>query len=134
MSNFLDTINRWTEETEQSIDDVLQTVVLMVGKSVVTLSPVKTGLFKGNWQLTIYGSANSSLIRRDPEGNSTLADIAATANTFTAGQVAYIQNMVTYGYDLEYGYSNQAPEGIVRVTALKFAQIVEDAVRLHKNN
>lgn len=134
MSNFLDTINRWTEETEQSIDDVLQTVVLMVGKSVVTLSPVKTGLFKGNWQLTIDGSANSSLIRRDPEGNSTLADIASKANTFTAGQVAYIQNMVTYGYDLEYGYSNQAPEGIVRVTALKFAQIVEDAVRLHKNN
>lgn len=134
MSNFLDTINRWTEETEQSIDDVLQTVVLMVGKSVVTLSPVKTGLFKGNWQLTIDGSANSSLIRRDPEGNSTLADIASKTNTFTAGQVAYIQNMVTYGYDLEYGYSNQAPEGIVRVTALKFAQIVEDAVRLHKNN
>jgi serine protease inhibitor len=134
MSDFLDTINRWTEETEQSIDDVLQNVVLMVGKSVVTLSPVKTGLFKGNWQLTIDGSANSSLIRRDPEGNSTLADIAAKANTFTAGQVAYIQNMVTYGYDLEYGYSNQAPEGIVRVTALKFAQIVEDAVRLHKNN
>lgn len=136
MSDFLDTINRWTEETEVAIDNVLQTIVIMVGKSVVTLSPVDTGLFKGNWQLTIDGSANSSLIRYDAEGYDTLRDIASKANSFTAGQVAYIQNMVTYGYDLEYGSSAQArdPDGMVRVTAMRFSRIVEDAVRLHKNN
>ncbi len=136
MSDFLDTINRWTEETEVAIDNVLQTIVIMVGKSVVTLSPVDTGLFKGNWQLTIDGSATSSLIRYDTEGYSTLKDIASKSNSFTAGQVAYIQNMVTYGYDLEYGSSAQArdPDGMVRVTAMRFSRIVEDAVRLHKNN
>jgi len=136
MSNddFLDTINKWIEETEETLDNVLQTIVIMVGKSVVTLSPVDTGLFKGNWQLSIDGATTSSLLREDKIGDVTIADIARKANSFTAGQVAYIQNHVLYGYDLEYGSSPQArnPDGMVRVTAVKFSQIVDDAVRLHK--
>lgn len=102
-----------------------------MGRDVVTLSPVKTGLFKGNWQLSIGSGATSSLLRQDPEGNETLSDIARKANSFTAGQVAYIQNHILYGYDLEYGSSIQAPEGIVRITAAKFNQIVEEAARLN---
>lgn len=131
MADFLDTINEWIDETETKLDDILQTIVIQVGTSVVTLSPVDTGLFKGNWQLSIGISATSSLLRQDPEGNDVLNDIARKANSFTAGQVAYIQNHVLYGYDLEYGYSNQAPEGVVRVTAAKFREIVDNAVRLN---
>lgn len=131
--NFLDTINKWIEETEETIDEILQTIVIMVGQSVVTLSPVDTGLFKGNWQLSIDEGTTSSLLREDKEGFETMADIAKRVNTFTAGQIAYIQNHVLYGYDLEYGSSAQArdPDGMVRVTAVKFLKIVDDAVRLH---
>lgn len=130
---FMDTINRWVEETEETINDVLQTIVIMVGTSVVTLSPVDTGLFKGNWQLSIDTGTNSSLLREDKEGAETIAEIAKKANSFTAGQIAYIQNHILYGYDLEYGSSPQArnPDGMVRVTAVKFLKIVDDAVRLH---
>lgn len=130
---FLDIINRWVEDTEETLDDILQTIVIMVGQSVVTLSPVDTGLFKGNWQLSFVGTT-SSLLREDKEGYETMAEIAKKANTFTAGQIAYIQNHVLYGYDLEYGSSAQArdPDGMVRVTATKFLKIVDDAVRLHK--
>lgn len=136
MSNdaFLDTINRWVEETEVVIDDVLQTIVIMVGQSVVTLSPVDTGLFKGNWQLSIDTGTSASLMREDKDGVETMADIAKVANSFTAGQVAYIQNHILYGFDLEHGSSPQArnPDGMVMVTAAKFLKIVDDAVRLHK--
>ena len=131
MAEFIDVINEWIDSTETKLDDILQTIVIQVGRDVVTLSPVKTGLFKGNWQLSIDSGATSSLLRQDPEGNETLSDIARKANSFTAGQVAYIQNHILYGYDLEYGSSIQAPEGIVRITAAKFNQIVEEAVRLN---
>lgn len=131
---FLDVINGWVEETKVNLDNILQTIVIKIGQSVVTLSPVDTGLFKGNWQLSIDSSATSSLLREDPDGVATMADIVSKVKTFTAGQVAYIQNHVLYGYDLEYGSSAQArdPDGMVRVTAVKFLQIVDDAVRLHK--
>ena len=143
MDDFLDTIYEWVENTEASIDNVLQTVVLLIGRSVVTLSPVDTGRFRGNWQLSIDETIDNSLVRMDPEGSQTLADIARTANRFTAGQVAYIQNHVLYGNDLEHGlyngptakvtdqgYSRQAPAGMVQVTEAKFLKIVDEALRL----
>lgn len=145
MDDFFNTINEWVEQTQSDIDNVLQTVVLLVGQSVVRLSPVDTGRFKGNWQLSIDETIDNSLIRQDPEGTQTLADIARTANRFTAGQVAYIQNHVLYGTDIEYGlyngptqkvtddgYSRQAPAGVVRVTAAEFIEIVNQAVRMVK--
>lgn len=132
MAEFLDIINEWVEETESKIDDVLQTIVIKIGESVVTLSPVDTGLFRGNWQLSIDDGATASRLRYDQEGSETLAEIAKKSNSFTAGQVAYIQNHVLYGYDLEYGSSRQAPDGVVRITAVQFNRIVEEAVRLNK--
>lgn len=145
MVDFMDVVNEWIEDTEQRIDDCLQTIVFKLGESVVTLSPVDTGRFKGNWQLSIDSTSSASLMREDPEGVAALADIARKVNTFTAGQVAYIQNHVLYGYDLEYGtyrgptakvtdegFSRQAPNGMLRITEAKFARIVNEAVALHR--
>lgn len=132
MADFMDVINGWIEETEQKIDDVLQTVVLQLGKTLVTLSPVDTGRFKGNWQLSIDSTTSASLLREDPDGYATLADMASKVNSFTAGQIAYLQNHVLYGHDLEYGSSKQAPDGVVRITAMRFQRIVNEAVLLHK--
>jgi len=132
MDNFMDIISTWVEETEQNIDDILQTIVMKIGKTVVTLSPVDTGRFKGNWQLSIDTGSSASLLREDPDGYATLSDMSRTVNSFTAGQIAYIQNHVLYGYDLEYGSSKQAPDGVVRITAARFAGIVNEAVLLHK--
>lgn len=145
MANFLDTINQWVEETETRIDETLQTIVFKVGESVVTLSPIDTGLFKGNWQLEIDQTASSSLLRYDVDGVATLSDMARKVNSFTAGQIAYIQNHVLYGNDLEWGlysgptekvtdegFSRQAPAGMVRITEQRFTRIVNEAIALHR--
>lgn len=145
MADFMDTINKWIETTESKIDDVLQTIAIKVGESVVTLSPVDTGRFRGNWQMTIDSPASSSLLRYDQDGHTTIAEIAAKANSFTAGQIAYIQNHVLYGNDIEYGlyngptskvtdegFSRQAPAGVLRITESQFVKIVQDAIRLNR--
>lgn len=129
-NQFLDAIYEWVEQTESNIDNSLQTMVLLIGRSLVTLSPVDTGRFKGNWQLSIDSTIDNSTLRLDPEGDAVLAEFARKINSFTAGQIAYIQNHVLYGYDLEYGSSTQAPDGVVRVTAAQFGRIVEEAVRM----
>lgn len=145
MADFMDTINEWIEQTENRIDDVLQTIAIKVGESVVRLSPIDTGRFRGNWQMSIDSTATSSLLRYDLNGQPTINAIASVANSFTAGQVAYIQNHVLYGTDLEYGnyngptakvtdegFSRQAPHGMVRVTEAQFLNIVNEAVRLNR--
>lgn len=144
MADFMDVINEWVEHTETVMDDILQTIVFKVGESVVRLSPVDSGRFRGNWQLSIDSTAGSSLVRYDKDGQSTINEIASRANSFTAGQVAYIQNHVLYGNDLEYGlyngptskvtdegFSRQAPSGMVRITEMQFDSIVAEAVRLN---
>lgn len=144
MDNFMEVINGWVTETEDKIDAVLQTIVLKVGESLVHLSPVDTGRFKGNWQLSIDSTSSSSLFREDPEGYATLSEISRTSKTLTAGQVAYIQNHVLYGYDIEYGtyngptakvtsagYSRQAPDGVLRITEARFTRIVNEAILLN---
>lgn len=135
MALFEDIINRWVEEVEDDVKSILQTIVFRIGREVVTLSPVDTGRFKGNWQLTIGSPATGSLLRYDESGGITLSDMSRVVRTLSPGQVAYIQNTVAYGYDLEHGSSKQAPYGIVNVTTSegKFKQIVNEAVRLHAN-
>ena len=133
MALFEDVINRWVEETEEDVKSILQTIVFRIGRELVTLSPVDTGRFKGNWQLTIGSPATGSLLRYDQSGGITIGDMQRVVRTLTPGQVAYIQNTVEYGYDLEYGSSKQAPDGVVRITAAKFSILVNEAVRLHAN-
>lgn len=144
MADFSDVLNEWIESVEVKMDDIFQTIVIKVGEKVVRISPVDTGLFRGNWQLTVDEETSGVLAREDQTGDSTVAAIASKANKLTAGQVAYILNHIEYGYDLEYGtyygptakvteegFSRQAPEGMVRVTASRFTSIVNEAVRLN---
>lgn len=128
----MDVINEWVETTETTIDSTLQTIAFKVGETVINLSPVDTGRFKGNWQLSVGETSDSSLLRYDQTGYQTLADLSSKVNRFTAGQIAYIQNHVLYGYDLEYGSSKQAPDGMVRITEARFARIVEEAILLNR--
>jgi hypothetical protein len=132
MVSFEDQIARFIEETNVKIDETLQTIVLKIGRNLVTLSPVDTGRFKGNWQLSIGTGSNSSLTREDKEGSATLSEIATKVNAFSAGQIAYLQNHVLYGYDLEYGSSKQAPDGVVRITEAIFTRIVNEAIALNR--
>lgn len=145
MANFEDIVNEWVEQTEEKIDDILQTIIIKVGTMVVRLSPVDTGRFRANWHLSIDRESGVSSMSFDQEGQSTINLIASAANSFTAGQVAYIQNNVLYGNDLEWGlyngptqkvtadgYSTQAPSGMVRVTESEFLNIVNEAIQLNK--
>lgn len=145
MANFEDVINQWVEETQVKIDDILQDIVILIGKNVITLSPVDTGLFKGNWQLSIDSGSSGATGRLDPSGSSALSEMSSKVKSFTAGQVAYIQNHLDYGYDLEYGtyngptpkvteegFSRQAPEGMLRITEARFLNIVAEAIALNQ--
>ena len=46
-----------------------------------------------------------------------------------AGGVEYITNNLPYAERLEYGYSQQAPAGMVRVTAARFRELLARAAR-----
>lgn len=122
-------IKSFGELTKEKMDAVFQDIVIEIGESVIRLSPVDTGRFKANWQLTVDTPSTKSLIAYDKEGARTIAQLVADANRLEAGQKAFIVNNLVYSIPLEFGHSQQAPSGMVRVTLARFQQIVADAIR-----
>lgn len=127
--DFFSQVSDWVEDVKEALDEGLQEIVFLVGESVVTLSPVKTGRFRGNWQLTVNGLSNASLIRYDKSGGETLKEIRDKSQTFTYGEIAYIQNNILYGPRLEAGSSQQAPNGMVAITEDRFISIVNGVMK-----
>ncbi|WP_373420026.1 HK97 gp10 family phage protein [Pseudomonas sp. FSL W5-0203] len=127
--SFAESLAAFAEQTKEAIDDVFREVVIEIGTSVIRLSPVDTGRFKGNWQFTVGAPSNQSIDTFDKAGHETIATLVAEVSKLEAGQVAYIVNNLVYGVPLEYGHSDQAPAGMVQITLARFQQIVEEATR-----
>ena len=127
--SFAESLAAFAEQTKEAIDDVFRDVVIEIGTSVIRLSPVDTGRFKGNWQFTVGAPSNQSIDTFDKAGHGTIATLVAEVSKLEAGQVAYIVNNLVYGVPLEYGHSDQAPAGMVQITLARFQQIVEEATR-----
>ncbi|MEO8641846.1 hypothetical protein [Pseudomonas sp.] len=87
------------------------------------------GRFRANWHLSINVVENVTFDEVDPGGQETIAALVSAVSDFTAGQTAYLINNLPYAIPLEYGHSQQAPGGMVRITVARFQQIVDDAIR-----
>lgn len=76
------------------------------------------GRFRGNWQVSFDRPAVGPIDRIDKRGGATLAAGREVLQVYDPDKDKYIyfSNMVPYARRLEYGWSNQAPQGIVRVT------------------
>lgn len=81
------------------------------------------GRFRGNWQVGLDVQPDGETGRIDKSGNMTMAVGNYMLEQFKVGTKAiYFTNNVPYAYQLEFGHSSQAPNGMVRITA-------EDAVK-----
>lgn len=77
------------------------------------------GRFRGNWQVTFDRPAVGAIDRVDKAGTATLAagrEVLAHYDSSEYGSIWFTNN-VPYAQRLEYGWSKQAPTGIVRVVA-----------------
>lgn len=99
-------------------------VVLEVARRVIVRSPVDTGRFRHNWRIS-NGSPDTTW---DDVGAPGLPPVPAPTPRVPGtplGQITYITNNVPYARKLEYGHSSQAPQGMVRLTVVEFAGIVD---------
>ncbi len=137
MGRFEDDINKFQRKTADKMDKIVRKVSLEILKSVVFKSPVDTGRFRSNWQVSI-GSVPSGTVgyqgteaiaeragSKGPVYEATVAKSKGTADSAKAGDVIYIANNLPYAVRLEEGYSGQAPAGMVTLTVQEFASTVK---------
>jgi hypothetical protein len=96
-----------------------------VFRAVALKSPVDTGRFRANWNVSAGApdqtvTASTDKTRADREVLKALA--------LPVGGVMYMANALPYAVRLEHGWSKQAPAGMVRLSAVEYSDYVQMAI------
>lgn len=106
-------------------EKVVRGTLLSMTDKIIKKSPVDTGRFRNNWMATIGRPSNKMTEQVDPSGTKAITESAQLLFKFEMGQTFYLTNNLPYSHRLEYGYSQQAPGGMVRTTLAEY----ENAIR-----
>lgn len=99
---------------------------LKLNRSVVLKSPVDTGRFRANWNIGFDSPDTSTTKNTDASGSSAIAKAKSILTGDLTGKKIFITNSLQYAYRLEYeGWSNQAPQGMVRITIAELNTIMQ---------
>jgi len=121
-------------------EQVVRGTVLSMGSKIIERSPVGNpstwkkpkkgyvgGRFRNNWQFSINSPAAGTNQGVDPNGAKANAELKNLANSFDMGQTFYMTNNLPYAVRLEFGWSKQAPQGMVRVVVAQYEQAIREA-------
>ena len=122
-------------------EKVVRGTVLSMGSKIIERSPVGNpslwqvprkgyvgGRFRGNWQFSVNKPATGALNQIDPNGVKVSAALKSATDNLDMGETFYMTNNLPYATRLEFGWSTQAPAGMVRVVVAQYEQAIKDAV------
>jgi hypothetical protein len=119
VSNFALDIANFARKARINIDVAHRKICLDLLSSLIKKSPVDTGRFRGNWQvgyMRINGATDSP---DDKNGGAAIGRGLSVLSSISVGGVVYLTNSLPYAIRLEYGWSKQAPNGMVRLTLIE---------------
>ena len=121
-------LSRFVQHCNGNIDKAHRMAIVLVAQGVVMSTPVDSGRARGNWQ---FGKVlpQGVLPTLDTSGAAAIARIAGQTVGVKAGGEVWVVNNLPYAGKLEYGYSQQAPSGMVRVTLANLPAALENYVR-----
>lgn len=106
-----------------SKSDIARTIPLAAGADYVGCR------FRANWQIGISVINTASSREPDATGESAMQAGSAKMDTWSPGKTIYISNSLPYAMRLEYGWSTQAPGGMVRLTQQRFNTILDANIK-----
>lgn len=90
-------------------------VAANIYNEAVKISPVLTGSYRASWRMAA-GSMDMSISKGGAVGSPMAAPAEASPLKIVVGQSIFVSNATPYAYRLEYGWSKQAPSGILRIS------------------
>lgn len=125
--SFEQQIKRIIDNREGVTREIFAASAIQVAEKVITRTPVDTGRARGNWNASIDrydGSTSDSRTAQQAQ-----ADTRQRAAQLKLGDTFTLVNGLPYIRRLEYGYSRQAPRGMVRITADEFNAALREVIR-----
>jgi hypothetical protein len=125
---FAKQMEAFAKKTNNKIEDVVGSVCFQLSESIVLRTPVDTGRARMNWTPSINKMSTEIIEGTDKTG----AKVLSTAKQETekaSGNIFYLVNNLHYIKPLEYGHSKQAPQGMVRLSVVRFRQALKKAIK-----
>jgi hypothetical protein len=124
-------ITKFAEATKQSVETVSKKVIFKLNELVVLRTPVDTGRARGGWVASIDRPSEMDK-PLDKSGFGTVSEANNTADK-SIGRIYWLTNNVVYIRSLEYGRSNQAPQGMVRLSLQEIQNAFQSFVAREKH-
>lgn len=125
--SFEQQIKRIIDNREGVTREIFAASAIQVAEKVITRTPVDTGRARGNWNASIDRYDESTSDSRTAQ--QAQADTRQRASQLQLGDTFTLVNGLPYIRRLEYGYSKQAPRGIVRITVDEFNAALREVIR-----
>lgn len=114
-------------------EEIVQTSLVNLGNSIVISAPVDTGALRNSF-FSAIGQPNIGATREaDVSGGDSMANLKQKALEVNIGDDFYMTNSMPYAAKIESNaHSEQAPDGMVRINALRWDSIVEAEIQRRK--
>lgn len=128
MSFTLD-VKAFCDKAKKNPEIVMRQVSMKLFSAIIMGSPVDTGRFRNNW-FANFGPTPSSEITAytGKQGTAAISRVSKviTESRGLAWTELTLTNNLPYAQRLEYGWSQQAPQGMVRTNVTRFNTLLEE--------
>lgn len=132
MSKFTLDVRAFCDKAKKNPETVIRAVSLKLFSAIIKASPVDTGRFRMNWQTSGAVPRTGNISGVDKTGNKAINSATTFITNTPVWQEFTLTNNLPYAERLEYGYSKQAPIGMVRVNVVRFQQLLnEEAAKVN---
>lgn len=115
-------LSRLVETAKGKTDLVVKKVMLETFSKVIMKSPVDTGRFRANWIIGYSSPDRATSLNTDKSGAGTIGQIASEiTGAKLDGKSIFLTNSLPYSLRLENGYSQQSPQGMVKITLMEIS-------------
>lgn len=125
MSFALD-VSKFVEKAKKNPEKVMRQVSIKLFSAIIKASPVDTGRFRMNWMASGGTSASGITDATDKSGNTATGNATSFVMKATDWREFTLTNNLPYAQRLEYGWSQQAPAGMVRTNVSRFQQLINE--------
>ncbi|ELZ3649981.1 HK97 gp10 family phage protein [Salmonella enterica] len=126
MSKFTLDIQAFCEKAKKNPETVVRSVSLKLFSAIIKSSPVDIGLFRGNWQTSGATPATGLVAGVDPTGDKAVTKAYTYIGNAPNWYEFTLTNNLPYAERLEYGWSKQAPTGMLRVNIARFNTLLNE--------
>lgn len=125
MSFALD-VSKFVEKAKKNPEKVMRQVSIKLFSAIIKASPVDTGRFRMNWMASGGTPASGITDGADKSGNTATGNATSFVLKAADWHEFTLTNNLPYAQRLEYGWSQQAPAGMVRTNVSRFQQLINE--------